>query len=111
MQVGDRHLGGRDQPKLIALGLIGFLRELGELPRAGHGVAGYQIRYPYLGVRVLIDMHIQKEVNEPALQPRTVRQQDRETGTADLGATREIEYAQRLPQLPVRAWLEVERRG
>ena len=56
-------------------------------------------------------MHIQKEVDEPALQPRTVRQQDRETGTADLGAPREIEYAQRLPQLPVRAWLEVERRG
>ena len=57
MQVGDRHLCGRDEPELIALGLIRLLGKLGQLSRAGHGVAGHWVDGT-LGFRFEVDLSL-----------------------------------------------------
>jgi len=108
VQVGHRDFGGRDevQPFGRDVHVLGHGRQLSRAPR---GVGVHQIRGRDLAVAVLGGVQIDHEADERAHQPGTVAREHGEAAARQLGASRQIEDVERLPQIPVRPRLEWER--
>ena len=65
-------------------------------------------RRQHLPVAVLLDVHVEKELDERPGQARGRAREDRESRTRDLGGALEVEDAERRAEVPVRLGLEVE---
>ena len=65
-------------------------------------------RRQHLAVAVLLDVHVEKELDERARQARGGAREDRESRARDLGGALEVEDAERRAEVPVRLGLEVE---
>ena len=68
-QVGQRHLGGGDQPAAVG-GVEQVLGELRQLAGAEHRLVAHQQRRRDLGVAVLLGLDVEHELAERPLQPR-----------------------------------------
>ena len=112
VQVGQRHLGGRDQEQLPVghPGLEQVLLELGQLPGAGHRVPVDQRRHRELGVPVRSGVQVQEVPGDGPLQGGAAPAQHREPRPGQLGGPREVQDAQPLAEIDVVERGEVERR-
>ena len=66
-EVGERDLGGRDQPPAVG-GPVAVLGELRQLAGAEHRLVAHQHRGPDLGQAVLLDVGVEHELGERAVQ-------------------------------------------
>ena len=107
VEIGDGHLGGRDEEEPV-VGVVRLVLELRELRGADHRLAPHQVRRCDLAVPVLA-RDVEHERRQRALQTRAVAAQDREPRAADLRGALEIEDAEPLADLVVRQRIEVER--
>src|SRR5438105_3928538 len=83
VEVRDRDLSGRYQPEIPILHLEQLVGELGEVRGAYHRSRVDQHRRPQLGVAMLAGVHVEHELNQPALQARTVADQKGKSRTRD----------------------------
>ncbi len=102
IQVGDRHLRRRDEIELLIAQGVHVVLELGQLPRPDHRRTVHHGGNPHLLVAVLARVQVEHVRQERPHQTRTIGTEDDEARPADLGATREIEQAEPLADLPVR---------
>ncbi len=106
MQVGHRHLGGRDQEVIVALELEQVLLELRQLPGADQRRAVDHEGRQHLGVAMVRGVQVEHEGDQSPLEPRRGSPVDGETRPGDLGGALEIEDAQRRSEVPVGLGLE-----
>ncbi len=111
VQVGQRHLGGRDQEQ-VAVGDARpeqVLLELRQLPGAGHGAAVHQVRHRVLDVAVPAGVQVQQERDDRPLQRGTGAAQHAEPRTRQLGGPAEVHDPHDLAEVDVVLRGEVER--
>src|SRR5579859_5613806 len=100
VDVGDRHLRGRDQVKLVALDGVHLVLLVGELPGASSRGGVDQERRPQLGVAV-VPGELEHEADERALQPGAGTGVQDESRAGELGPALEVEQVEPLGDLPV----------
>ena len=107
VNVGDRHLSGRNQV-VIAIGeLEQVLFEFRELPGRSQRFGIDDVGRHDFGVTALA-VCVEHEINEGAIQPRAGAGDQRKPRAGDLRRAIEIEDAQGLAEVPVRLRLEIE---
>ena len=104
-QIGQRHLGGGDQPEVLARAKL-VVAELRELRGAIHGVVAHQHRRVHLFITVVLGVQVQHELAQRPLQPRQRPAQDHEARTRHFCRPLEIHQAQRLADLEMLPGLE-----
>jgi hypothetical protein len=109
MDVGHRHFRRGDQVQAVG-GDVHVALEVRELSGPACRIRVHQKRRRHFQVPVFAGVEIEHERGERAGEPRAQAPEQREAGTGDLGAGRQIQNPQRLAQLPVRPRVEVERR-
>ena len=108
-QVGDRHLGGRDEvERLLAAYREQILLELRQLPGADQRLGLHQVRHVHLGVAMLARMQVQHELRQGPVQARHLRAHHHEAGARDARRGLEVEPREPLADLHVIARLERE---
>ncbi len=108
MQVGHRHLGGRDQVVVGALQPEEVRLELRQLAGAEERRRVDDVRRQHLGVAVLAGVEVEHERDERPLERGAGAEQRGEARSCDLGAALEVEDAELGPEVPVRLGREVE---
>src|SRR6185503_17143591 len=110
IEVGERHLRGRDQEQVPVAGdLEQVLLELRQVAGAAQRIGVDQEGRLDLRVAVLARVQLQHEVDERAREPRARPHQHREARARHARGALEVENAQSRTDLPVRLRLEVER--
>ena len=96
--VGERHLGGRNEVHLLHVGVgAALLRgeevllELRQLPRAGHGRGGDDVRGVALRIALLAGVHVKHELREGAVKVRNLALHEAEARARELGGRVEVE--------------------
>ncbi len=110
MDVGQGHLGRRDQEIVPLLQLEEILLEFGKLAGAGHRLPVDDERRQNFTVAVFGGVEVQHEVDQGPLQPGTGAQVKREARSGDLGGAFQVEDVQRRADVPMRLGLEGEPR-
>jgi len=106
-----RLIGRFDRPELVPLHPVGIVRELGELPGARERLVRNQVGHTKLAVAVRPGMHVEHPVDERTLEAGPFPSEKRKAGTGNLRTARQIEQAQRFPQLPVGPRREADLHG
>jgi len=103
VQVGHRHFGRGDEIEVVTADLVlrlpvrvlgdaeGVLGELRQLAGAAHGVVLDDHRRPDLGVAVLVDVGVEHELHQAALEARAHALEHDEARAADLDSAVEVE--------------------
>src|SRR5579883_576454 len=107
-QIGQRHLGGGNQPQVRVFTLEEVGGELRQLAGPAHGLGVDERGRKDLGVAVATGVEIEHEVGEGALEAGAGAAIDGEARAGDLGRGGEVEHAQALAQFDVIARGEVE---
>ena len=108
-EVGQRHLGGRDQEiPAVACDREQIFLELRQLARAEQRVLVDEIRHVSLGVAVLLRMHVEHELDQRAVKPGDSAVQNDESAAGELRSRLEIEHAERPAEVGVVPGLELE---
>ena len=96
---GERHLGRRDGPQVVALDVVGVVGELGQVAGRGHGLGEDQGGRPDLLVGV--GVAVEGERGERPQQPGPGPAVEGEHRAGQPGAAGHVEQAERLAHLPV----------
>src|SRR4029079_852350 len=107
IKVGDRYLGGRDEPEVLDRVAIKVVAELRQVARPDQALAADHVRRVDLDVAVLARVEVEHQRDERPLQPRTPARQHVEARAGDLHAALEVDDVQRGPEIPVRLQREV----
>ena len=109
-EVGQRHLGGRDQPPAVG-GLVAVLGELRQLAGAEHRLVADEHRGPDLGQPVPLDVGVEHELGERAVQAdhRALHHHEARAGEAAGGLEVEAGLRRRDLEVLERAGGEVAR--
>ena len=89
-EVGERHLGRRDQPPAVG-GLVAVLGELRELPGAEHRLVAHEDRRPDLGEAVPVHVGVEHELGERPVDPHERAPQHHEAGAGEPAGRLEVE--------------------
>ena len=89
-EVGQRHLGGRDQPPAVG-GAVAVLGELRQLAGAEHGLVADEDRGPDLGEAVLLDVGVEHELGERPVQADHRALHHHEAGAGEPAGGLEVE--------------------
>ena len=119
-EIGDGDLGGGDEP-VVVVGELAFVGaavvgveevfgKLGQLAGAKERAAVDHGGRQDLGVAVLASVEVEHEGGEGSLEAGALAEVDGEAGAGDFGGAFEVEDAEGLADLPVRAWGEGEGR-
>ncbi len=107
-EVGQRHLGGGDQPVVVA-GAELVVAELRQLRRAEHGGVAHQHRRVDLLVAVPVDVQVDHVLAERAVQPRQRALEHHEARAGHLRRGVEVHQPERLAEREVLARHEAVR--
>src|SRR4051794_369694 len=95
MEISYRHLGGGREEHLAVLEAIHVILKFRELRGADHAIAPDEERRAHLQVTVLARVQVEHELNEGALEPRTLAGEADEAAAAQLRGAFRIEQFQR----------------
>ena len=99
MEIGDGHLRGRDQIKVIPLDPEKLFFKARQLACSLHGLRRDQVGRENFRIAVFLGVNLQHETDERAFQRRPRPAQNRESRTRKFGAGFKIQNAQRFPEL------------
>src|SRR5258708_4568131 len=88
-EVGQRHLGGGDEPE-PGRGLELVFREFGELRRAEHGLVAHQQRRARLAIAELARVEVQHELRQRPLELRELAVEHAEARAGELARPGEV---------------------
>ena len=108
--VRHRHLGGGDQPEIVHLAMVHVVLHLRQLAGADHRGGVHHEGREHLGVALALGVQVEHILDERALEPRALAQEDGEARARELDAAREVEDAEPFAQGDVVQRLEVEGR-
>ena len=109
-EVGEWHLGGRDQIETVLRDVEQIVCELRQLSRAHERVGVHEIRHVDLAVAVLAGMHVQHELHQRAMQTRNGPVQRHEAAAGQPARELEVDAAEHRAEIDVILRLEIERR-
>jgi hypothetical protein len=102
VKIGDRHLGGGDEPEVLADVAIEVVAELGQVAGADQAVAADHEGRQNLAVAVLVGVQVEHEADERALQAGAPTLEHVETAARELHAAVEVDDAPARAEIPVR---------
>ncbi len=102
MHVRQRHLRRRHEPEVLLGVVVEVVAELRELARVPHRLFLDHRRQVHLRVAVLVDVQLEHEGDQRALQPRAGALEHVEAAAGQLRPALEVDDVERLAQLVVR---------
>ena len=106
-EIGQRHLGGRDQPQAVGRAEHVFSR-FRQLPRAEHRLVAHQQWRRHLDIAEFLSMQIEHELGEPPLQPRQILPQHHKPRSGEPSGAAKIHQSKTLAEHLMRSRLEIK---
>ena len=121
IEIGDRNLGGGDEPVVVVFEFAAADRlrvgigaaekvfgKLGQLAGSEQALAVDHEGRQHFGVAVLLRVQVEHEADEGPFEPRARAHVDGEARAGELGGAFQVENAERFAEFPVRLGFEVE---
>jgi hypothetical protein len=107
-EIGERHLGRREQVIVLVLDMEEFVTELRQLARARQGRRVHQHRCIGLEITVLTRMQVEHELRERAVQARELTLENDEAAPGQPATETEVHGIAHGAEIHVVLWLEIE---